>query len=169
MEIQDDDEISTEKIVTSQRVEVHNPADWRNEWHEPWQRCGGGQPGVCLLGCCFCEANMTSCASVGKMEVTTRPGHVHHLGGRRWQWCGLIYLLGVCGIWLPWRPENYIIGQAARKRSVDIFRDVKKSFQSIFLSQVQDKGEHRRGLHDGLSLLLLLFKLPDHPRDPGAK
>ena len=37
---------------------------------------------------------------------------------------GHIYLLGVCGIWLPWRPETYIIRQAARKRSENTFGGV---------------------------------------------
>ena len=116
-----DKETSSERIeagdkeTTLEAKERDDPANWTNEWHEPrWQDCGGevDKLNVRLLGCCFCEANMSNSASIGVMEIDES-------GDRKYPYCGLFWLVGVLGIWLPWRPETYVLRRATRRRYIN--------------------------------------------------
>ena len=116
-----DKETSSERIeagdkeTTLEAKERDDPSNWTNEWHEPrWQDCGGevDKLNVRLLGCCFCEANMSNSASLGVMEIDES-------GDRKYPYCGLFWLVGVLGIWLPWRPETYVLRRATRRRYIN--------------------------------------------------
>ena len=102
-------------LSVSMTMSPDDPANWTNEWHEPrWQDCGGevDKLNVRLLGCCFCEANMSNSASLGVMEIDES-------GDRKYPYCGLFWLVGVLGIWLPWRPETYVLRRATRRRYIN--------------------------------------------------